>query len=177
MLQVHAPRLDATECRDQRELEFLNRLQLRAESANWRGTAWGHETLLVIGVDVSDNECNCVVRSLRVDFNGERVLCGDDETSQYVTDLSPDGPGVATYERQSPATLADLAADWLERELARKIVRQEWNKWRFKRRVWLFADTGQKIMFSDSANKRDRLFVGEPDRSVVIEGKISSDPG
>ena len=53
----------------------------------------------------------------------------------------------------------------------RPIVRREWNRQNFQRREWLLADTGQELVFSDSANLRVREDLGPPDRVVHVLGQ------
>jgi hypothetical protein len=54
--------------------------------------------------------------------------------------------------------------------MGRPIVRREWNRPNFRRREWLLADTGQGLVFSDSANLRVREGLGPPDRVVHVRG-------
>jgi hypothetical protein len=102
---------------------------------------------LVIGLDV-----NC--RMLRVDFRGNEVECGEDETHQFSTGLNPSTPGVVRWSSPTaqPEDFATFAADWVEKELRRPIHQHEWRGWTFRHRRWIMGDTGEPLCWSDSAN-------------------------
>jgi hypothetical protein len=75
-----------------------------------------------------DPAYNRVLRTLRVDFDGMAVWFGPDETHQFATDLDPARPGVSVLPGRPVTELAAAAADWLEREMWRPIVRHEWDR-------------------------------------------------
>jgi hypothetical protein len=118
-IPVIAPRLGlyADECNNVNERRFLERLNQRAERGGWYTDSWSHTTdhLLVAISLVRDN---CVYRDLRVDFFGDVLRFGDDETHQFVTPLDPANPGVTEVVLTTPEAMAEAAADWFERELA-----------------------------------------------------------
>jgi hypothetical protein len=70
---------------------------------------------------VCDPEMGGVLRTLRVDLDGQAVLCGEDGTHQLVSDLTPGQAGVQRWieGEEGPAGLAERAATWLESELRR----------------------------------------------------------
>lgn len=172
MTNVFAPRFDLVECSNEREREFIEVLHARAEVGGWFADSWPpRDDRLILTVDLSDSECLCVLRMLRVDYTGDAVLLGQDETYQLATDLDPANPGVVEVSRRPVGELAFAAAAWLEREMGRPIVRREWNRQNFRRREWLLADTGQALVFSDSANLRVREGLGPPDRVVHVLGR------
>ena len=117
-IQVVAPRLDQSECRNHLERRFLERLDRRAERAGWYADSWSHTTDHVLVAISLWRDGGPVYRDLRADFFGDRLLLGDDETHQFVTELDPDLPGVTAVELPTPEAMADVAADWFERELA-----------------------------------------------------------
>lgn len=117
-IQVVAPRLGQSECRNDLERRFLERLDHRAERAGWYSDSWSHTTdhvLIAISLWRGDGP---VYRALRADFFGDRLLLGDDETLQFATGLDPDRPGVTAVVLPMPEAMADAAADWFEQELA-----------------------------------------------------------
>ncbi len=177
MVKVSAPRFDLDECRDATERDFVEALHTRAEAGAWWADAWLRDDRIILTIDIcdSDLEYNCVLRMLRVDFDGAMLTLGADETYQLVTDLDPKRTDVISMRDQSPAILANAAADWLERELGREIERHEWNRPTFSHRLWVYADTGEGLVMSDSENKR-RTDLGPPDRVVVLRGSVVDRP-
>ncbi|MBX9623890.1 MAG: hypothetical protein K2X82_08745 [Gemmataceae bacterium] len=172
MLPVTAPRFDLAECNSDAERAFVEALHARAEVGGWFADSWrvwdGRLTLSVCPCD-GDPEYNCVLRTLRVDFDGAAVRFGPDETHQFVTDLDPGRPGVSVLTGRPTAELATAAADWLEREMRRPIVRHEWD--RLDRRgvaprLWVLADTGEGVV---ERGQRSPDF-GPPDRVVPVRG-------
>lgn len=108
MLSVAAPRFDLVECNTEQEREFIAALHLRAVAGNWYADSWLRTNRLIIAVYPLE-------RTLRVDFDGTTIIFGDDETHQFVTDL--DSAKGATVVKGKPiAELAEIAADWIERE-------------------------------------------------------------
>lgn len=115
MVSVVADRFDLTECNSEAERAFIEALHARAEAGGWYADSWPRDDRIVLSV--CRIRSKCVVRTLRVDFDGRAVAFGDDETHQFVTDLNP---ALATViAGRPPAELAGLAADWLEGEMAR----------------------------------------------------------
>jgi hypothetical protein len=116
MLPVTAPRFYLAECNSEAERAFVEALHARAEAGRWGADSWPRPDRVVLSVcRIRDN---CVVRTLRVDFDGQTVAFGDDETHQFVTDLDT-ALGATVVAGRPPAELAGLAADWLEGEMAR----------------------------------------------------------
>ncbi|QJW93795.1 hypothetical protein [Frigoriglobus tundricola] len=173
MIPVAAPRFDLAECTSEAERGFIEALHARAETGAWVADVWrvrdGRITLSVCPCD-NDPAYNCVLRTLRVDFDGTTVWFGPDETHQFATELDPAHPGVSVLSRQSVPGLAAAAADWLEREMRRPIVRHEWDRPEFSRRLWVLADTGEGLVLRDSANVFRRSDLGPPDRIVPVGG-------
>jgi hypothetical protein len=172
MVQVSAPRFDLVECNSEAERVFIEALHARAVAGGWFADAWrvweGRLTLSVCPCD-REPECNCVLRTLRVDFDGTSVRFGPDETHQFVTDLDPDRPGVSVLSGRPIAELAANAANWLELEMQRPIVRHEWDRLDHRGvapRLWVLADTGDAIV----ARGQRSLDFGPPDRVVSVRG-------
>jgi len=170
MIPVAAPRFDITECRNERERAFIEALHARAVSGGWCADWWPRTDRLMLSVSPIDPDHNLVLRTLRIDFDGSAVQFGPDETHQFATDLDSARAGVYERSGQPVTELADAAADWLERELRRPIVRQEWHRPEFWRRQWVLADTGERLVWSDSANAKERPGLGPPDITVPTEG-------
>lgn len=169
MIAVNAPELGPDVCRNEYEREFLESLNLRAERGSWAPCAaylWDDRIMLAVCLIDLDPAHNRVLRDLRIDFFGQYVLCGDDETGQYATDLDPTHSDVVIAEG-TPLELAEFAADWLEREMKRVIVRHEWIRPQFTCRLWVLTDTGVALVASDSENK-SRSKLGPPDRITKV---------
>jgi hypothetical protein len=95
------------------------------------------------------------------------VRFGPDETHQFSTDLDPARPGVSAMSGLPVADLAAAAADWLEREMRRPIVRHEWDRLDQRGvapRLWVLADTGEGI----GARGQRTPDFGPPDRVVPV---------
>jgi hypothetical protein len=111
MVKVDAPRFDITECRNDLDREFIEALHARSESDGWHADVWPRDDRFLLTIDIVAD--NCVIRMLRVDFFGDTVAFGDDETYQLVTDLAPARPGVVVLTGRPISDLATAAADWL----------------------------------------------------------------
>jgi hypothetical protein len=116
-MRIHAPYFEIDECRNEREKEFILALHSRAQAGRWNidgFPSWdGRFT-----VSVSLMRGRSVCRSPRIDFDGDTLLLGDDETLQFATDLDPARTDVIRESNKPPAELARIAVDWLEREIA-----------------------------------------------------------
>lgn len=172
MVTVSAPRFDLDECNSEAERAFVEALHARAEAGGWFADSWrvwGDRLTLSVCPCDNEPEYNCVLRTLRVDFDGTVVRFGPDETHQFVTDLDPARPGVSVLSGLPVAELAAAAADWLEREMSRPIVRQEWDRLDERGvapRLWVLADSGVGIV----ARGRRSADFGPPDRVVPVRG-------
>jgi hypothetical protein len=169
MTKVNVPRLSLTECRNDREKQFLEFLNRRAEAGGWYADdfyVW--DDRVVIAVCARDLSSNLLLRTLRVDFDGYRLAFGPDETHQYATDLSADRPGVTIVTDRAPQELADIAADWLEREMIRPIVRNQWFRLSFNRTAWVLQDTGEPLVVSHLGRKINPSSLGAPTETVKV---------
>jgi hypothetical protein len=174
VIGVNAPRFDLDECNNERERDFIELLHARAEAGGWFADSWPREDRFMLSVCPSDPQYRCVLRTLRVDFDGVAVSFGPDETHQFATDLDPARADVVVLSGRPSAELASAAATWLEKEMRRPIVRHEWNRPTFHRREWLLADTGEGLVASDSANIHRRHELGPPDSVVLVWGRSES---
>ncbi|HET7230943.1 MAG TPA: hypothetical protein VFJ16_13115 [Longimicrobium sp.] len=170
---------DMGDYRDDRERRFVE--AMRARALGWAALGVGPEEAFVLpdddvpalrlGVDVVDREAGAIVRTFQVRFDHASVVVGVDPTAQF-TD-PPDPRRSSTLRATSPATapeaLASFACDWLEAELIRPIERHEWEAESFRHTRWVMGDTGEELMWSDSAND-PRPELGEPDRRIVVHG-------
>lgn len=168
-IKMEAPRFDLAQCRNPAEREFINALHARAEAGGWFADSWPVPGKIIVSVDIVDAAANCVLRMLRVDFDGSSLIYGRDETFQLVTDLDPASLDVVVVADKPPADLANIAADWLEREMRRPVVCHEWHRPEFSHKEWLFADTGEQLVWSDSANAK-RGELGRPDKITPVDG-------
>ena len=158
------------------ERAFLDGLEERARSWGSLGldrddvmVLGGHDGTLAVGVNVTDREQRCVLRLLRVDFDGAAIACGEDETHQFVTDLHAGCDGFTGWVGFgcSPRELAGPAADWIESELRRPIERLEWRVGFFGRHIrYVLTDTERVILWSDPQNKYRQLTT-QP-RSITV---------
>ena len=171
MVKVVAPRFDLDECNNEREREFVALLHLRAETGSWYANSWPRDDRVIITVDITDPTRNCILRMLRVDYDGSALALGTDETFQLVSDLDPARPDVVLLKGRPVTDLATTAADWLEQEMNRPIMRLEWNQPEFSRTLWILADTGEELVISDSANTFRREGLGSPDRIISVSPK------
>jgi hypothetical protein len=89
-MKVNAPRFELDECRSEVEREFVEALHSRAESGGWCADAWPRDDRIIVTVDLCDAGCNCVLRMLRVDFDGSMMVAGPDGTGQLASNLDPD---------------------------------------------------------------------------------------
>ncbi len=115
MVPANAPRLNLFVCRNEVDREFLEALNARAERGGWTADSWPREDRALISFDVESEDC--IIQTLRIDFDGTTVIFGPNETCQLVTDLDPNRHDVCVATGSSPAILASVAADWLEREM------------------------------------------------------------
>jgi hypothetical protein len=163
MIPVHAPRFFVTECNSEREREFIEGLHARAELGQWYADTWARDDRFVLSISLSDPQMRCVLRDLRVDFDGVTLWTGPDETHQFVTDLDPARPGVTMVTDRPIGELSALAADYLETEMRRPIVRWEWDRaGQGVARLWLFSDTNEPLIV------QSRREPGLPDRIVPV---------
>jgi hypothetical protein len=131
-IPVNAPLFDQSECRNDDERRFLERLNERAKRGDWAADSWSHTTdhVLIASAYASHNN-----HDIRADYFGDRLLLGGDETGQYVTELDPADPEVTVVTSKSPEEMADIAADWFEDHFAQHRV---WvpseGKWKMQKR-------------------------------------------
>ena len=170
MIGVNAPRFDLDECNNERERDFIELLHARAEAGGRFADSRPREDRFMLSVCPSDPQHGCVLRTLRVDFDGVAVSFGLDETHQFATDLEPARADVVVLSGRPSAEPASAAATWLEEEMRRPIVRHEWNRPTFRGREWLLADTGEGLIVGDSANIRHRQGLGPPDSVALVMG-------
>ena len=170
MIPVQASQLGIDECRTVQEKEFIEQLNSRAIAASWIPyNCFSCDEGLVLYLDQSDKDprYNTILRTLRIDFFGDRVRYGKDETGQLATPLDPTRSDVSEVLSESPLALASIAADWLEREFAREFLRYEWDRLDARGvapRAWDFAETRQCLVYR---GERTPDF-GPPDRIVKV---------
>jgi hypothetical protein len=70
MIEVNAPRFYLDECNNERERDFIESLHAHAEAGGWFADSWTWEDRFVLSVCLSDPQYSCVLRTLRVDFDG-----------------------------------------------------------------------------------------------------------
>lgn len=165
MVPVAAARFGLDECNNVEEREFIELLHSRALAGDWYANSWPREDCIIISVDVCDRRENRVLRTLRIDFDGTLTAFGPDETHQLVTDLDPQQPGVTVLRDRPRGEMATAAADWIEREMKRPIIIHVWDRREFTVRMWILADTGERLAVEDHRVKRSPIReLGPPDR-------------
>ena len=126
---------------------------------------------LVVMTDVPDVDVPTGQCTLQVGYWDDRQGCralegewGDDlllDSHEYSSD------GLTVFGlHEEPATYGTLAGKWLERELQRRVDRQDWNrKGKLLRSRWVLPDTGKRVAQTVSTN----WFVrGAPDRVTRV---------
>jgi hypothetical protein len=161
--------VDEDDFRNDAECDFL--FSLCEHAHGWRSLGLPPESgfiqfddgMLTLGFDVADEVKRVAVRTLRVEFHGDALRAGKDETGQFVTALDITLPGVQEWRCPDlgPDDFAELAAKWLAVELARPIELHQWKTIFFRHERYVLADTGQLLCWSDSARKR-RSDLGPP---------------
>lgn len=118
--------LSLDECRTEGEREFIREMSRRA--LGWRQLGIDHDHLsgttepfVMLILDISADRC--VIRTLRADYRDFKVVVGEDSTGQSATDLDETSPHVLVVTEGTPRSLAAAAADWMEQEIRRPIVR------------------------------------------------------
>jgi hypothetical protein len=129
--------------RDGEERRFLRRLTLLQPPFCEVWTGWPQ---LVVSVTVADDDENLVLRTLRVDYDGNGFVAGNDPSHQITDELDPDDPDrLESPSGLDPEELAELAMAWLRAQAARPIERQEWDEDDGGWRRWVLTDTGQAL--------------------------------
>lgn len=149
--------------RDEPERAFLRRL---AKRSSGRGLfdAWTFYDQLVVTLTVRDD--TGVLRTLRVDFDGEHLVGGNDPSHQ-ITESQLDKNDPDHFEVDgagSPQELADRAYEWFRREAARPIDRHEWDGEEHGWFLWVLADAARPLS-ARYLNRPDR----PPDRVIRLE--------
>ncbi len=125
------------------------------------------DTILVVGVDLSDIEHNCVMRTLRADLHTDKIVCGHDPTHQFCGLLNLKSAECMVYTSVDPFDLAEAAVTWFESELQRSIERHEWKTGTYHHLKWKYSSADTYFMWSDSENRK-RTGLGPPHRRVVV---------
>jgi hypothetical protein len=74
--------------------------------------------IVTVAVDIDDKQRKAVARTLRADFDGHGLACGDDETMQLSGGFDRRRPVMERHETaESPQFYASVAADWIEQQL------------------------------------------------------------
>jgi hypothetical protein len=129
--------------RNDAERRFLRRLtRLQPPFCD----VWTFMPQLVVTVTVADEDENLVIRTLRVDFNGESFVAGNDPSHQITGELEADDPDrLESPSGLNPEELAEAAMVWLRTQAGRAIERHEWGRRRPWQR-WILVDTGQALV-------------------------------
>jgi hypothetical protein len=135
--------------RTEAEIAFLRQLERLHEShgAHAAFDAWTMYPPLVVTVTISDPEHNCILRTLRIDFDGSSLVGGNDPSHQIDPQLDPDDPDHFEMRTQLAAErFADVAFSWFSDQADRPIDRQEWREGSRTWRRWVLADTGRPLV-------------------------------
>ena len=112
--------LEETGASDYRSLtdrEFLERLHFQSQRGKWFGDGWAREDRTIVTVTIT-NGPKVVYKTLRIDFFGDRVVVGYDSTHQLVEDLDITDSRTIEWTGLPVQEMADLAAEWIESQLA-----------------------------------------------------------
>lgn len=162
--------------RNEAEREFLN--ALFAHSSAWAKLGVTNDccminlyfdSILMVAFDICDWNGNNVVRSLKVDYDGTRVLMGETGTNLFDSkfDVHDSKVKVLNDSDSSPTDLADETAQWLYFEMSRPIVFKEWITVFYHHTQYELADTSQPLGWSDSQNKK-RRWLGSPTKAAIV---------
>ncbi len=146
--------------RTESEEAFLRRLETRYRAGRLPALldAWTHFTQLVVTLDVSDPDEHAILRTLRVDFDGQHLVGGNDPTHQMTeVALNHDDPDF--FRLDGPLTaeeFADHAYDWFRQQGQRPIDRHEWDGPEHGWVEWVLTDVGRAF---------SGRYLGRPDRA------------
>ena len=118
-------------------------------------------------VSLGERSSGTVVRTLRVDFNGEFALCGEGEIYQILQPLDGGDSRVVISGNANPAQCAEFAARWVRAELARPIELREWHTPQFRHKRYILTDEERCVRWSDSRNTK-RHDLGAPDAVRLV---------
>ena len=110
----------ATAYRSDEEYEFLSVLHDGASAHGWFGDAWHTEPDRTI---VTVTLGNPVSHTLRIDFLGDEVIVGYDETHQLVSPIPESDTRTRRFASHSVSELARFASDWVHAELCSRSAR------------------------------------------------------
>jgi hypothetical protein len=119
--------------------------------------------------DICDWKESQVLRSVKIDFTGTSVLMGETGSNLFDNQFDEKDTRITVYKEVdgNVSALADLAAEWLYRELSREIIRREWITDSYHHTQYEMADTKQPLSWSDSQNKR-RFWLGKPTMITIV---------
>ena len=127
--------------------------------------AWINYWQLVVILSISDPEHNVILRTVRVDFDGQSLAGGNDPTHQIAPNLDPEDPDYFELRDQlTPAQFAERAFDWFHHEAIRPIDRQEWDGADHGWLLWVLADGEGRPLVAQYFDQPDR----PPDRVVRL---------
>lgn len=164
---------DPDEALPENVAEFLR--ALRDEAATWLDTAPlasnvydSLDGYVTLGLDVSDLDERCVLRSLRADYSSRGLECGEDKTHQFITGLSSHcAEYIAVLDQNlRPAHLAHATAHWFRMQMIRPVECLVWRYGNYRLRQWRLADTKRALCWSASDNTV-RPDLGEPQISLI----------
>lgn len=166
--------------RNEAEREFLT--ALFAHAFEWKALGVTDEecmicysdSILMVAFDICDWNGNVVLRSLKVDFDGTRVLTGETESQTVDIKFDTDSPNIEEINQvgASPMDLAEAAAKWLYHEISRPIVFREWITWFSHHKEYEILDHNQSPDLSESKINKRRS-SGMPTRAAIVHPKNS----
>ncbi len=129
-----------------------------------------HGNVLTLAIDICDYHANSVLRSLRIDLFNDSFLAGEDETNQYVSLLNPNNADVKVIKKCDFTNdqFAEIAAQWISFELARKIELREWINESFHLREYVLVDSERIISTSCTNNLISQNNLGNPTKVKII---------
>jgi hypothetical protein len=131
--------------------------------------AWFYYPQLVMTLCICDPGDPCVLRTLRVDYDGCRIVAGNDPSHQITEEHmdSEDPDAFETDDGNSPEEFAELAFDWFCDQANRPIERHEWTGTDHGWYLWILADA-ERGLVARYSGRPDR----PPDRIVRIRPPV-----
>jgi hypothetical protein len=161
---------DPLDGRSEADRLFLRRLrELLRDIFN----PWLSFPQLVVTVDVDDPDERSVLRTLRADFDGSRLVAASDQGHQVTAmHLDPTDPDLFELPSgSSPELGAEAAAAWFREQAARLIERHEWDGPTHVWTRWILKDTGRAL-----AARYPSAPIRPPDRIIRLVPPVMPDP-
>lgn len=120
--------------------------------------AWTYYPQLVVTLSINDPEHNVILRTLRIDFDGQSLAGGNDPSHQIADPaLNAEDPDYFELKDQlTPGQFAERAFDWFRHQADRPIDRLEWEGTHHRWLRWALADEDGRPLGAQYRNRPDR---------------------